>query len=79
MSTKKAQFDATDKKWVANTVALHDLNLESLPMQRDANERWDKAKAFDAIVKECQDNPTKSRKWVLSLMKRNLKKAQETV
>jgi len=42
-------------------------------------ERWDKAKAFDAIVKECQDNPTKSRKWVLSLMKRNLKKAQETV
>lgn len=42
-------------------------------------ERWDKAKAFDAIVKECQDNPTKSRKWVLSLMKRNLKKVQETV
>lgn len=68
MSTKKAQFDATDKKWVANTVALHDLYIGA-----------DKAKAFDAIVKECQDNPTKSRKWVLSLMKRNLKKAQETV
>jgi hypothetical protein len=62
MSTKKAQFDATDKKWVD-----------------DIFERWDKAKAFDAIVKECQDNPTKSRKWVLSLMKRNLKKVQETV
>ncbi len=36
-----------------------------------------KAKAFDAIVKECQDNPTKSRKWVLSLMKRNLAKVSE--
>ena len=37
-------------------------------------EMHSKAKAFDAIVKECQDNPTKSRKWVLSLMKRNLAK-----
>lgn len=36
-----------------------------------------KAKAFDAIVKECQDNPTKSRKWVLSLMKRNLAKSSK--
>ena len=34
-----------------------------------------KRKAFDAIVKECEANPTKSRKWVLSLMKRNLEKA----
>lgn len=41
-------------------------------------ELQEKAKAFDAIMKECQDNPTKSRTWVLSLMKRNLKKVQET-
>lgn len=41
------------------------------------NELLKKAKAFDAIVKECQANPTKSRKWVLSLMQRNLKKVQE--
>ncbi len=33
-----------------------------------------KAYAFDAIVKECKDNPTKSRKWVLSLMERALEK-----
>ena len=40
------------------------------------------ARAFDAIMQECRDNPTKSRKWVLSLMKRNLaktsKKTKET-
>ena len=45
-------------------------------------ELQEKAKAFDAIMKECQDNPTKSRTWVLSLMKRNLakvsKKTKET-
>jgi len=40
-------------------------------------EMHSKAKAFDAIVKECQDNPTKSRKWVLSLMKRNLAKSSK--
>ena len=40
-------------------------------------EMHSKAKAFDAIVKECQDNPTKSRKWVLSLMKRNLEKTSK--
>ena len=37
-------------------------------------EMYSKSQAFDAIMKECQDNPTKSRKWVLSLMKRNLVK-----
>ena len=45
-------------------------------------EMHSKARAFDAIVQECQANPTKSRKWVLSLMKRNLaktsKKTKET-
>lgn len=40
-------------------------------------EMHSKAKAFDAIVQECQANPTKSRKWVLSLMKRNLEKTSK--
>ena len=40
-------------------------------------EMHSKAKAFDVIMKECQDNPTKSRKWVLSLMKRSLKKTSK--
>ena len=37
-------------------------------------EMHSKARAFDAIMQECRDNPTKSRKWVLSLMKRHLAK-----
>ena len=45
-------------------------------------EMHSKAKAFDAILQECKDNPTKSRTWVMSLMKRNLakvsKKTKET-
>lgn len=45
-------------------------------------EMHSKAKAFDAIMQECKDNPTKSRTWVMSLMKRNLakvsKKTKET-
>ena len=40
-------------------------------------EMQSKAKAFDAIVWECENNPTKSRKWVLSLMKRNLAKSSK--
>ena len=35
-------------------------------------EMHSKSKAFDAIMQECKDNPTKSRTWVMSLMKRNL-------
>ena len=40
-------------------------------------EMHSKAKAFDAIMQECKDNPTKSRTWVMSLMKRNLAKVSK--
>jgi len=40
-------------------------------------EMYSKAKAFDAIMQECKDNPTKSRTWVMSLMKRNLAKSSK--
>ena len=31
-----------------------------------------KAQAYDLIIQQCKDNPTKSRKWVLSLLNRTL-------
>ena len=46
-------------------------------MKESEEEMHSKAKAFDAIMQECKENPTKSRKWVLSLMKRNLAKTSK--
>jgi len=37
-----------------------------------------KAQAWDAMQKSCEENPTKTRKWIASLMRKNLEKAKKT-
>ena len=37
-----------------------------------------KAQAWDSMQKSCDENPTKTRKWVASLMRKNLEKAKKT-